>query len=312
MAMQFEHTDAENTAFMQLQLEFIKPQLYNEKSRERKGMGLIPIGRTVPAGADTVSYRRYKSIGIAKFISDYASGNIPRVDLIGTKESREIKPFATSVGYNIHELQQAAFTGLNIPAEKLVRARDAVEELLDRTILVGDADFGFEGILNNSQFTEYTVPADGTGSVKGWPKKTSDQIIRDIAGLINAIFVGTNGRENPNTILLPMAQYTYISTTRMGTTNDTTILEYAKKAFPQITKWDWVPELSTIGASGTARMIALTVSPLHIECEVPVTFEVLPAQARGLEFEVFCHGRCGGVKVYFPLAFAFGDGIASV
>ena len=309
MAMQFERIDAENTAFMQLQLEQVKAQVYNEKSRELKGMSLVPIGRTVPAGADTVAYRRFKSIGIAKFISDYASGNIPRIDLIGTKETREIKPFADSIGYSVHELAQAAFTGMNIPAEKMIRARTAIEELLDRVILVGDADFGFEGILNNSQFTQYTVPNDGTGTTKTWSTKTPDQIIRDLSGLVDAIYVGTNGRENPNTILLPMAQFTYISRTRMGTVNDTTILEYAKSVFQQITRWDWLPELGTIGAGGTARMVALTLDPMHIECEVPVMFEALPAQARGLEFEVFCHGRTGGNKVYYPLAFSYGDGI---
>lgn len=307
--MQFEHVDAENSAFFARQLEVIKAKTYDEKSRPLKGMSLVPISQAVPAGADTVTYRSFKGVGIAKFLSDYASGNIPRADVIGTEVSRKIKSYGNAIGYSIHELAQSQYTGVNLTNEKLRYARQAVEQFIDRVILVGDATYGMNGLLNYPGFTEYTVVNDGTGASKLWSTKTSDQIIRDIAGMVDAVYVGTNGTENPNTILLPQARYTYIARTRMGTNNDTTILEYAQKVFPQITRWDWVPELATIGAGTTARMMALSIGPNWIECEIPVMFDVQPPQTRGLEFEVYCHGRTGGNQVYYPLAFSYADGI---
>ena len=34
-----------------------------------------------------------------------------------------------------------------------------------------------------------------------------------------------------------------------------------------------------------------------------------PAQPKGLVWENYAYGRCGGILMYYPLAFAFGDGI---
>ena len=51
----------------------------------------------------------------------------------------------------------------------------------------------------------------------------------------------------PNTVLLPVAQYTLIASTPRSTASDTTILEYFIQNNPFITTVDWVPELAGAG-----------------------------------------------------------------
>ena len=305
--MQFLHVDAENSAYFNRQLEVIKAQTYDEKPLPLKGLTLVPMTSNTPAGADLITYRSFKLIGIAKFISDYASGNIPSVDTIGTETSQKIKTFADKFSYSIQELAQASMNNVNLPARKAIGARNMVEQLLNRTVLLGDSNFGLRGVLNFPGITAYTVLADGTGSSKLWSTKTPDQIIRDMRGLINAVYISTNGVETPNTFLMSQANYTYISTVRMGTANDTTILEFAKRNFTDITRWDWLPELATASATAGDRLYCGVFDNQHIEFEVPVPFTMLPPQPKSLAFEVPCYGRTAGVLCYYPLAFAYGD-----
>jgi len=305
----FLQVDADSTAYFARQLETIKKKTYDEKTRPLKGLSLLPRSNEAHPGASTITYRSYKDIGIAKFIADYATGNIPKVNVIGVEVSQPIRTFAVGFDYSIQEVDQSNMTGQNIPARKAIAARKATEQLLNRTALLGDAEFGLNGFLNFPGNTEYTVPADGTGSSKLWSTKTPDQIVRDIRGMINAVEVTTNGVEIPNTVLLPQAQYKYVETTRMGSNTDTTILQFMKTNFSDIKTWMWLTELATLGTGSTTRMMCGMVDPDHVQFEVPRAFEMLAPQARGLGWEVPTHGRTAGVLEYYPLAFAIAEGI---
>ena len=165
------------------------------------------------------------------------------------------------------------------------------------------------GIINYPGTTEFTIPADGTGSSKLWSTKTPDQIIRDLTGLTNAVVATTNGREIPDTLLIPLTRYNTISTTRMGSVSDTTILEYFLKTSPYITKVEWLVELSGAGAGNSDRIMALANDEMHLTLEIPQLFEQFDPQQKGMEFEIPCHCETAGVIVYYPLSIAFGDGV---
>jgi len=247
-------------------------------------------------------------VGFAKIIADYAT-DFPRVDVYGTENTVKVKDIGDSYGYSIQEIRRSQMSGKRLDQRRSDTARRAIEEKINQIALLGDSLSQLQGLINYTGITAYTVPADGTGSSKLWANKTVDQVVRDIAGVVSAIFNTTNGREAPDTLLLPISKYMYLATTRMGSVNDTTLLEYILKTNPFLKKIDWLVELSGAGAGGTDRMLCYCNDDQHLTLEIPQPFEAFDPVQTGMEFEIPCHAMTAGAIVYYPLSVAYGDGI---
>lgn len=300
--------DANESAFFKRQLEFIKSQTYDTKYKELKATLLIPVSTEAPNGADTITFRRFSKVGFAKIVADYAN-DFPRVDIFGEEVQVPVRSIGDSYGYSIKEIRRAQMAGLNLNQRRAETARRAIDEKINDVAFSGDTDYNLQGLIDYPGTTEYTIPADGTGSSKLWSTKTPDQIVRDVTGLLDAIVDPTNGREAPDTLLLPITQFLLIANTRMTDGNDKTIMTYIKQNNPFINTIEWITELKSAGASSTDRMMMYTRDPRNLTLEIPQPFEQFTPQQKGMEFEVPCHAETGGVIVYYPLSIAFGDGI---
>jgi hypothetical protein len=125
----------------------------------------------------------------------------------------------------------------------------------------------------------------------------------------NGVVDLTNGAEIPDTVILPIEQYTLIASTPRSSTSDTTILDYFIQNNPFINSVEWANELKGAFTGGADGFIVYRKDPDAIEFEMPVTFEQLPVQERGLEYVVNCHSRIAGTIVRYPLSQRFAYGI---
>lgn len=300
--------DANESAFFTRELEHVKARSYDTKYKPRKAFTLLPISTEAASGSESVTYRKYTGVGIARIVSDYAN-DFPRVDVYGEEVTVKNHGVGTSFGYSIKEIRNSRMTGKNLDARRAQFARQANDDKINAIAWSGDASHNIVGFIDATGITEYTVPNDGTGTTKTWTTKTPDQIIRDLAGLVSAIITPTNGVEAPDTVLLPIAQYQYIANTRMSDGNDKTILRYFLDNNPYIKTIDWLPELAGAGASSTNRMMAYSRDEMHVTLEIPQMFEQFAPQQENMEFKVPCYSETAGVIVYYPLAVAYGDGI---
>jgi hypothetical protein len=89
--------------------------------------------------------------------------------------------------------------------------------------------------------------------------------------------------------------------------NGESVLSVFKRNNPQITMIAPWYKLRTAGAGGKPRAIAYQRDPMILESVIPQEFEVLPPEMKGFEFINNCHARCGGVKIYQPLALRYMD-----
>lgn len=300
--------DANESVFFARQLESIKTKTYDVKQKQLKAFTLIPIATDADAGAEQITYRSFTQIGMAKFGSDYMTDS-PRAGVYGTEVKRTVHAVRDHYGYSIQEIRRAAMTGTDLVAREAIAARRAIDEKVNTVALLGDTSTNLPGFLNNPNVTAYTVPNDGTGTVKTWSAKTPDQIIRDIGGLVNAVVVATNGRELPDTLLLPITQYNHIANTPRSTNSDTSILAYILKNNPYLKSVEWVSELAGAGSGATDRMLCYVKDEDHLTLEIPQPFEQFPPQQRNLAFIVECHERTAGTILYYPASVAVGDGI---
>lgn len=301
------HLDAGESVFFKRELEYVKTKSYDTKYKAMKGLAIVPMSTEANNGVESITWRRFSGYGVAKFISDYAH-DFPSVDVAGEEVTVKPKGIGDKYHYSIKEIRSSQYSGKRLDQRRAQAARRAIDQKMNDTVISGDATTGLQGFINYTGITEDTVVADGTGSSKLFSTKTSDQINRDFNHLRNAIVVTTNGVEEPNLWLLPLAQYNYIKDTRMGTNNDTTILQFILKNNPGL-RVDWLVELAGAGAGGTDRMLMGMFDEDHITHEVTQPFEQFDAQQKGMSFEIPCHAETAGVIIYYPLAFAYGDGI---
>lgn len=301
--------DAGESAFFARQLEEIRGRTYDLKLIELKGRMLVPVDNSAPPGADAVTYRQYTSSGLAKIIASYAS-DFPRADVYGKEFSVKPKSIGASYGYNIQEIRAAQMTGLPLEQRRANACRRAIEEKIDSMAQIGDSDYGLTGLLNQPSALVFTTP-NGASGFPQWSTKTPSEILADMNGATNNVVIQTKEVEHPDTLLLPIPEYTLVATTPWSPTNasNVTILEMFLKNTPWISEVEPWYALTGAGAGGSDRMVVYKRDPDHLMLVIPQEFEQFPPQPEGMEFVVPCHARCAGVQVPYPLAICYADHI---
>lgn len=300
--------DSNESVFFNRELAYVKARSYDAKYAELKGLSLIPISTEAGAGVNEIIFHQYRGVGFAKVIADYAK-DFPRVDIYGEEKAVKVKGIGDSYGYSIKEIRASQRTGKNLDQRRAITARRAHDEMMNRMALKSNTADGTFGLLDFPGITEVTLQADGTSSSKTWASKTPDQIVRDINDLVNAVMEPTSAREVPDTLLLPIAQYNDLASRRIGEAGEKTLMRYILDNSPYIKRIDWLSELKNFGAGGTNRALVGRFDEEHLTLEIPQPFEQFEAQQEGMEFTIPCHSECAGTIIYYPLAFAYADGI---
>lgn len=303
----YVNLDADTGVFFSRSLEHVKTKTYDRQYPALKARSLIPVSFDTPSGATTIVFQTYSSVGLAKIIANYGT-DIPRVDLKGEENISKIRSIAAGYGYSIQDIRSARMAGVALEQRKANAAKQAILTTEDDIAVNGDADYGLVGLMSHPNIPDVAIPADGTGTTATWATKTDDQIIRDVNLLVSQIVETTFGVEQPNTLLLPLGPFQIISTKKVGDTGKT-VRQWLLETSPYIKSIEVWPKLKGKGAGGTDVMIAYDKNPDKLQLEIPQDFEQMPVQERGLEFEVNCHSRCGGVVIYYPLSLAKADGI---
>lgn len=300
--------DAAQQIFLSRQLESIKTKSYDVLYAELKAPKFIPVSSTAGAGAETITYRQYDMVGAAKVIANYAT-DFKRVDIVAAEFTAKVKSIGAAYGYSVQDIRAAQQAGLDLEQRRANAAVRAVLQQENTIAFFGDTANGLVGLLNNPNVPLAAVAADGAGGLTTFDSKTPDQIIRDVNSLLSDIVVNTKEVERANTVLFPTTIFEMLTSTPRSTVSDTTILQFLQKNHPEITTWGSLVELETAGTGATKMMIAYNKNEDKLTLEIPVPYEVFPAQQTGLDFEVPVHERIGGVIVYYPLSLNFAFGI---
>lgn len=299
--------DAGEQVFFDEQLALVKSRTYDVKHKALKALTLLPVSTEQDGGADKIIWRSYDQVGMAKIVADYAN-DFPRADIAGEEHITPVKDLGASYAYSLKEIRRAQKAGVSLDAKRAEAARRSIDELQDKIAWFGNAKSKLPGFINAAGISEY-VAANGAGGGKAWSGKTADEIVADFAGLITAASEATNGIENPDTVILPLALYNKLMTTPYGSNRDKTIMGFIRENYPQITRIDWVSDLAGAGAGNTNRVMAYSRDPLKVEVQIPQRFEQFPPQQTGLVYDIICSQSTGGTIVYYPLSVVFCDGL---
>ena len=271
---------------------------------------LIPVDTSAHPFAQTVTYYSSDKFGEAKWIN----GNADDVPLAGTERNKfQTSVYTAAIGYGFgwEEIGVAQMLGVNLQADDAAAARRAYEEMVDRVALRGDAEKGFQGLINNTSVGAASAPNGdwgGTGT-------TPDEVLADVNDALLAVATGTLYTSIADTLLLPFDKMNYLATTRLGDTS-LTILAFLREnnTYTAMTGRPLtirgVRGLETAGVGGTARMVAYRRDPQVLKLHIPMPHQFLRTYDAGpLHFQVPGVFRLGGLDIRRPGEVKYRDNI---
>jgi hypothetical protein len=295
--------DTGETGHIAEQLKFVFTEMYRKEYPENKARKFIPVNTRVPSGAKTYSYCMWDLIGMAQFISDYAS-DIEAADATCTEVIAKTEGIASSYHYTLMDLRSAEMSKSGLDQQKADAARMAIDNKIDAVAATGDTARNIPGFLNNANVTLVTPD---TGN---WATATVLQILEDLRKMQRTLIAATKGSIVPDTVLFDQASWDIVTNREMSVDTGETILQRFLKTSPYVKNADVWHVQDTADVAGTGpRIVMYARQPRVLELVIPQDFEQFPPQVKNLAWTVLVHARVGGVSVKYPIAMVYMDGV---
>lgn len=259
------------------------------------------------------------AIGNGKAWVGRNSTQITGVDVDIAKTPHPLRPWAMEVKFTIFELESAAQLGRPIDSQKLEGLQLKHEMDTDEQVYFGDSGTGDVGLINNSaQVVPQNFPVGALGATT-WTNKTPDEILNDFNVALTTVWASSAWAVPPGRILIPPAQYGYISTQKVSNAGNISILRYVKEnnlvttsgkaleIFPL--KWSIGAGVGgTIGTAGIDRMIVYTKEKRYVR--FPKTLMArTPIQYDGIYHKTSYYSRLGVVELVYEETVGYFDGL---
>ena len=183
----------------------------------------IPIDRSLPAHAQTVSTIVFDSVGEARFTSGGLNPTFPTADINARQVSLDM--YYGEMGITISESDaQAAANGSTDPvAMKYAAAFMAVRRLMNDLAMNGRPEIGVKGLLNHDGIA--SSPA-----AKALSAMTGQEAFQAIIDLLAMVSNQTLGRYTADTLILPLSEYNILKTKRFELTPGLTVMSALKQS----------------------------------------------------------------------------------
>lgn len=315
------HLDANENIFFSRQLEYIMAQTYDVVYPEYKAMRLFPVSTEAGAGAESITYRQFDKVGMMKVISNYSDG-LPRVNVKAKEFSTPVRPLGSSYGYNIDEVRAARFANKPLEMLEADAARQAYEQAVNQIAFFAyPTDNVWGGLTGILYQPNVTIDSSLTGAWLGGTT-TPDQVLADLNKLVANMIKLTKGVEMPDTLLLPLEHWAYITSTPRSAYSNFTIAQFFLENNPSVRSIEALNELSTLApkpsiiraGSGDPTLttniaVVYKKDPRKVQLHIPQPFEQFPPEQRGLEWVIACHAKCAGIITPYPLSISIAEGI---
>lgn len=295
------HFDANETAHFARQLEHVKAQTYDIAFGKLKSLLFIPLDSSAGEGAETITYSQWEEVEAAKVIANMAD-DLPQVDVHARQFTSAVISIGASYQWSIQDIRRSAMAGTSIDLKKARAARMSIDRRVDEIGAVGELAVGTTGFVNDANVPIFVLPNAGA-----WDTLSGLQILENLNAMAQAVVDQTLEVEEPNTMVLPTAEYGLVAVTPMSADNSKTILKTFLENSPYITAVEQWSKLNTAGAGSIRRAVCYDRSERALVYNIPLLFEQLPPQPKNLSFLVPVHGRVGVVEWHYPLSAVYSD-----
>lgn len=309
-----QRLDANETMVLANQLEYLRARTADVRRPTFKARKLVPVTSEVDAGAETWAYAQWDRTGMAKIVANYAD-DIPKVASFAKKFVQQLETIALGYSWSWLDLQRTMRAGVPLRTRLAQAVRDGFEQRIEVIAAIGVSETGVKGLLNNANVPTISAAPPANGSSTAWDgvHKTPMEILADLTAMESAVINNTKGVHAPDTLVLPLSRYRYLSTTPYSTLAGAdpkdTILAVFLANSPSMTGVEWWSFADTAGPGSSPRALMYQRDPSVVHLEIPLEQQELPPQAKNLSLEINSVGRIGGVAWEYPLAAVYMDGI---
>lgn len=238
---------------------------------------------------------------------------LPGVSIDGQRVVLPLRLLGQEISYSSVELERSQLLGQPLDQQKFDALNIMYQMATDEMVYIGDAGVGAYGLVNHPDVFTGSVP-NGAAASPLWSSKTPDEILADVNTAINAAWQASGYAVCPDKLLLPPAQFAYISSQKVSTAGNVSILTFlednsislrvnGRKLDVQPLKW-----LTGRGTGGTDRMVVYTND------ESRVRFPMVPIRREtpyylGIRFNAPYIWAFGEVELVYPETVAYYDGI---
>jgi len=237
------------------------------------------------------------------------------------KVPHPLHPWAMELKYTILELESAAKLGRPVDAQKYEGLVLKHQMDIDEQVYIGDTSMGVTGLINNSLVTNVGNLPNGAAGSPLWSQKTPDEILADVNTALTSVWAASGWAVIPGRLLLPPAQFGYISTQKVSNAGNVSILKYIQennllttsgKGKLEILPLKWLVGAGvggTIGSTGTVdRMVVYTKEKKRVR--YPMTLlQRTPIQYDSIYHKTTYFCRLGATEVVYPETIGYFDGL---
>jgi len=260
-------------------------------------------------------------IGTGKSWVGKNTTEISGVSLDISKITHQLRGWGLDLKYTVFELESAARLGRPVDQQKYEAIQRKYQMDIDEQVYIGDISLGDKGLLNNASVTPSSLPNNLAGSSTRWAGKTADEILLDTNLMLNATWASSAYQVVPEVLLLPPTTFGYISTQKVSSAGNISILRYIQensllassgkgplKVYPL--KWCLGTGAGgTIGTDGNAnRAVVYTNDPMYARYAM-TPLQRTPVQFAGLYHSTTYYGRLGSTEIIYPETIGYFDGI---
>lgn len=302
----------DGVAFYISQLANLEAKVYQSKYTNINFAELVPVNTNVPEHVDSWDYISFDAVTLGKFIGSSAD-DLPKVGVNANKTSVPIGYAGNMYDYSLDELRKSQQMRIPLDTTKAQAAFRGSQEHSQRVAYFGDAGRGMTGLFNNPNLAVDSSTVD-------WSTATGAEIVEDMNSLLVKVWTDSANVHVPNVLVLDSARWSQISSKRMDTGTDTTVLEFFKRnnLYTSLTGGELrvVPRLQLTAAElakggvsngGKDRMMAYELLEENLGMVNPIPWRPLAPQMRGLKVEVPAEYKISGVEMRYPFCGAYRD-----
>ena len=323
--------DAKETYYTQRELTQIKQKPFDVKYPGLKGDFLVPVDSEGNTGVRALGYDQYDTHGEANIIDDEAN-DYRQAEISKKQFMHPVKTIGEYIEWNIQELREFSFaqtsqlssSGSSLTERKTRAAIKAIKLKEEKILAMGDATSKLIGFYNNALLPAVVFAPDANGKTK-WNEKHPAAIINDLNAIFNKVVNDSEEIYIPNTLLLPVVEYSVISTKPYASgdypANETILSFWLKTKREQginmsivpYTRVNWaasdaVFNGSRFASSAKSRFICYQRDNDVLAQMYPQPLEAFgPFVVEGTVFRVKFRERHGGVHLRYPVACAYAE-----
>jgi hypothetical protein len=324
---EFGREDSEETTNLTRALLHMQSKKVYQVFTKMKATQLVPVDGSIPSGAAAFTTEQFSEVGSAKIVSNFAN-DFPTVNNANSETVAPLRSIGDSYFYTVQELRAASMAGGQPLSDRRAEvARRVHDRKVERVVAWGDSAAGLSGLLTKSAATspsssQVRILSPSNGITGDWDNasRTPAEIYADLMTIAGSVTVYSKDTAEANTLVLPLAAYEIVFKTPYSTFSGDSVGKVFLESnahVRNIETWAMCDNVDETGAhpisnSNKTRGFVYDRNPSNLDFKIPQQFEQFAPQLVGMQYNIMCHSRIGGVSLYYPQTLIYLDDLTDL